>query len=77
MKSLDNTLTKPSKVIKPTDQCDRCIQKAAYMVVFNSGDLFFCNHHFREYEDVFIDKALDIYDETDEVLMPSGASDIA
>lgn len=46
------------------------------MVVFNSGDLYFCHHHFREHEEVFIDSALDIYDSTDEILMESGALDI-
>lgn len=77
MNILENRLQKSSKVIKETDRCDRCIQKAAYMVVFQNGDLYFCNHHFRQYEDTFIDKAIDIYDEDDEVLMTSGSSDIA
>lgn len=77
MNILESKLERSSKVIKETDRCDRCIQKAAYMVVFNQGDLYFCNHHFRQYEDTFIAKAIDIYDEDDEVLMPSGASDIA
>ena len=56
------------KVIQPQDRCDRCIAKAVYMVVFNNGDLYFCNHHFREHEDHFMETALDIYDENDEVL---------
>lgn len=46
------------------------------MVVFNSGDLYFCGHHFREHEDAFMNEALDIYDNTDEILMESGALDI-
>jgi hypothetical protein len=64
------------KIIQPKDRCDRCIAKAAYMVVFTSGDLYFCGHHFRENEQHFVDTALNIYDEDDEILMPSGASDI-
>jgi hypothetical protein len=66
----------PQKVIQPQDRCDRCIAKAVYMVVFLSGDLYFCGHHFRDNEDHFINTALNIYDEDDEILMPSGASDI-
>lgn len=77
MNILESELERSAKVIKETDRCDRCIQKAVYMVVFNQGSLYFCNHHFRQYEDTFIAQALDIYDETDEVLMSSGASDIA
>lgn len=58
-----------TKVITAHDRCDRCIAKAVYMVVFNNGDLYFCAHHFREHEDSFMESALDIYDETDEVLV--------
>lgn len=58
-----------TKVIGPLDRCDRCIAKAVYMVVFNAGDLYFCAHHFREHEDGFMETALDIYDEHDEVML--------
>lgn len=58
-----------TKVITAYDRCDRCIAKAVYMVVFNNGDLYFCAHHFRENEDAFMEKALDIYDEDDEILV--------
>lgn len=77
MKTLENKLNTNSKVIKETDRCDRCIQKAVYMVVFNHGNLYFCNHHFKEHEDNFIEKALDIYDDTDETIMSSSFLDIA
>ena len=66
----------PRKIIQPQDRCDRCIAKAVYMVVFNNGDLYFCRHHFQKNEDFFVNTALDIYDETDTVLIGSGASDI-
>lgn len=68
--------TVSEKIIQPQDRCDRCIAKAAYMVSFASGDLYFCGHHFRDNEDVFLNTALNVYDEDDEILMPSGASDI-
>lgn len=70
------TVETPNTIIQPLDRCDRCIQKAVYMVVFNAGDLYFCRHHFQEHEDTFINTALDIYDDTDTVLIPAGASDI-
>lgn len=70
---IDAEAPETTKVIGPLERCDRCIGKAVFMVVFNNGDLYFCSHHFREYEDSFIESALDIYDEHDEVLLnPSG-----
>lgn len=63
------TTPETTKVISAHDRCDRCIAKAVYMVVFNNGDLYFCAHHFREHEDSFMEVALDIFDETDEVLV--------
>lgn len=66
----------PKTMIQPQDRCDRCVAKALYMVVFNNGDLYFCGHHFQEHEDIFVNTALDIYDETDTVLIGAGASDI-
>lgn len=63
-------------IIQPQDFCDRCVARAAYMVVFNNGDLYFCRHHFHEHEDIFVNTALDIYDDTDTVLIPAGSSDI-
>jgi hypothetical protein len=71
-----NEVETSEKIITPKDYCDRCIAKAAYMVVFLSGDLYFCGHHFRENEKHFVNTALNIYDENDEILMESGASDI-
>ena len=64
---IDTEAPKTMKVIGPLERCDRCIAKAVFMVVFNSGDLYFCAHHFREHEDNFMETALDIYDEHDEV----------
>jgi len=35
------------------------------MVRFESGDLFFCRHHFVKYEDALMEKAYEIYDDSD------------
>jgi hypothetical protein len=56
---------KPTKAIGPQDRCDSCQAKAFYLVKFPYGDLFFCNHHFVKYEDAFVAKATDIFDESD------------
>ncbi len=59
------TTSLSTKVIQPFDNCDRCIAKAAYMVVFDAGDLYFCRHHFNKYQDSFMESALSIFDEDD------------
>lgn len=50
------------KVITPHDYCDRCVAKAYFMVSLNTGDLYFCAHHFSKYESIFLDMDLDVYD---------------
>jgi hypothetical protein len=55
----------PTKAIGPQDRCDSCQAKAFYLVKFASGDLLFCRHHFVKYEDAFIKKAYDIFDDSD------------
>lgn len=55
----------PIKAIAPQDRCDSCQAKAYYLVKFPYGDLFFCNHHFVKNEEALVDKATDIFDESD------------
>ena len=40
--------------------CDSCIQNARYKAVLESGQLFFCEHHFRKHVDPLRDTALRI-----------------
>ena len=47
----------------PQEQCDVCPSQSYYMVVFDTGNLFFCNHHYRKNEALIFDNALDIIDE--------------
>jgi hypothetical protein len=53
------------KAIGPADRCDSCNAKAFYMVRFETGDLFFCRHHFVKFEDALMEKAYEIFDDTD------------
>jgi len=55
----------PIKAIGSQDRCDSCQAKAYYLVKFPYGDLFFCNHHFVKNEEALVDKATDIFDESD------------
>jgi hypothetical protein len=54
----------------PNETCDVCPSQSYYMVVFDTGNLFFCNHHFKKNEALIFEKALDIVDES-ELLNPS------
>jgi len=59
------TTIEPVKAIGPSDRCDSCNAKAFYMVRFETGYLFFCRHHFVKFEDALMEKAYDIYDDSD------------
>ena len=48
------------------NRCDRCIAKACYMTVFDSGDLYFCSHHFLKHEEVIRENAYYVIDESTE-----------
>ena len=58
--------SEPIKAIGPRDYCDNCkIAKAMYLVKFPFGELFFCGHHFTKHEASLIEKAYEIFDDTD------------
>lgn len=46
------------------DRCDRCGAQARVRVVLNAGDLLFCAHHAKAYEDKLRDTAVEWVDET-------------
>jgi len=46
------------------DRCDRCGAQARVRVVLASGDLIFCAHHAKAYEDKLKAAAVEWVDET-------------
>jgi len=62
------TATPPAPAPAPTltaaDRCDRCGAQAYVRVVLASGDLLFCGHHAKAYEDKLKQTAVDWVDET-------------
>ena len=46
-----------------SDRCDRCGAQARVRVVLLAGDLLFCAHHAKAYEDKLRDSALEWTDE--------------
>ena len=53
-----------SPVLTAADRCDRCGAQARVKVVLSAGDLLFCAHHAKAYEDKLRDKAVAWVDET-------------
>lgn len=58
------TPTAPSPTLTAADRCDRCGAQARVRVVLTSGDLLFCAHHAKAYEDKLRATAVEYVDET-------------
>jgi hypothetical protein len=58
------TVTPPAPTLTAADRCDRCGAQAFVRVVLTSGDLLFCAHHAKAYEDKLRASAVDWVDET-------------
>jgi hypothetical protein len=56
--------TAPATTLTAADRCDRCGAQAFVRVVLSSGDLLFCGHHAKTYEDRLRERALEWVDET-------------
>lgn len=54
----------PPATLTHADRCDRCGAQARVRVVLTSGDLLFCAHHAKVYEDKLRDTAVEWVDET-------------
>jgi hypothetical protein len=63
--SVTGTVTTPAPAtLTNADRCDRCGAQARVRVVLTTGDLLFCAHHARAYEDKLKTSALEWVDET-------------
>ena len=51
------------------DRCDACDAQAYIHVAFESGDLLFCLHHWKLHKDKAEGTALDVYDESERLLI--------
>ncbi len=61
---MTGTVTSPAPTLTAADRCDRCGAQALVRVVLASGELLFCGHHAKAYQDTLRDKAVDWVDET-------------
>jgi hypothetical protein len=52
-------------------RCDRCGSRAYFMTVFDSGDLYFCRHHFIQNEEALREMAYYVIDESSQLAAKS------
>ncbi len=65
MSGVNATVTPPARLtLTAADRCDRCGAQAYVRVVLASGDLLFCGHHAKAYEDKLRETAVEWVDET-------------
>lgn len=61
---MNATVTPAAPTLTAADRCDRCGAQAFVRVVLVSGELLFCGHHAKAYQDKLRDKAVNWVDET-------------
>jgi len=71
----DNTvdeLERPAQLLTALDRCDYCGAQAYVRATLATGELFFCNHHAKEFEAKLQPVALEWHDESSRLFEPSG-----
>ena len=72
----DTTEEATHGVLTKLDRCDvgGCPAQAFVLVKFDTGDLYFCGHHYTKFEASLFENALDILDERDTINSKSESS---
>jgi hypothetical protein len=52
-----------TEILKLTDRCDQCSAQAYVQVMFDTGELLFCAHHWTEHAPIAAERASRIIDE--------------
>lgn len=68
------TLLAPTKSLTAADRCDRCGAQAYVRVVLASGELLFCAHHGRRYEQKLRELAAEFDDQSDQLTATPGSA---
>jgi hypothetical protein len=55
------------KVLNANDRCDKCGSQAYFAVLLETGELYFCRHHFIQNESILKELATDIIDQSAEL----------
>ena len=57
----------PTEPLKASDRCDRCGAAAYVRVVLGGGELLFCAHHGKKYNEGLSKVAIEIHDFSDQL----------
>jgi YHS domain-containing protein len=66
----------PKRIVVPWRACDPCgyskvdnqpIARAKWQIEVPGGTLYFCNHHYRQYEFTFVERHFAVYDISEKV----------
>lgn len=57
----------PTEPLKASDRCDRCGAAAYVRVVLGGGELLFCAHHGKKYNESLAKVAIEIHDFSDQL----------
>lgn len=66
---MESTTVVTDYLLTAKDRCDACNAQAYVYVAFESGDLLFCLHHWKEHSEVLNDTAMEVYDESERLLI--------
>ncbi len=65
---MTNSTQIEAEPLKAVDRCDRCGASAYIRVVLEGGELLFCAHHGKKYNDGLAKVALEVHDFSDQLL---------
>jgi hypothetical protein len=52
------------RVLDANDRCDKCSSQAYFLTILDSGELYFCRHHFLQNEEILRELAHYIIDQS-------------
>ncbi len=65
---MDTNSLIPTQPLTSADRCDSCGAQAYVQVFLEQGDLMFCAHHFKEYEDKLVASSSHIHNESHKLI---------
>ncbi|WP_194920416.1 DUF7455 domain-containing protein [Catenulispora rubra] len=67
----------PTEPLKASDRCDRCGAAAYVRVVLGGGELLFCAHHGKKYQESLSKVAIEIHDFSDKLTQAETKTTVA
>lgn len=64
---MTETIIESSEIEQQMSICDRCGARSFFLVIFDSGELQFCRHHFIENEDAIREMSYYVIDRSEDL----------